>query len=217
MQVVPTIYVTIIFPLNPAGLNVFPLTPVPLHVPPVVPVSNESRLIGPLFAQREAVVHAAFGPAVTVIEVVADAEQDPGNVYVIVLEPTVATEGSNVPLAPLVIPVPDQVPPAISAVRLKGVTPEHCGPTGVMFGVVFGETVILSVDEPPHGAVPAVYVTAIGPDKPAGSNIFPVTPVPDHVPPGVPVINVFRFIAGSSTHIGGGCDHVGFAEGATSI
>ena len=45
------------------------------------------------------------------------------------------------------------------------------------------------------------------PFNPAGLKVLPVTPVPDQVPPVVPVINVFRLMAGSDEHSAGGIVH----------
>ena len=50
----------------------------------------------------------------------------------IVKLPAPDTEGSKVPVAPLVIPVPLQVPPPEAAVILNGATLEQTGATGLM-------------------------------------------------------------------------------------
>ena|SRR6218665_2387430 len=133
------------------------------------------------------------------------------------LLPGVAEAGSNVPDDAFVIPVPLQVPPGISAVRLNAATLAHCAATAVMFGGVLGVTAMFSTSVSAQGPVPTMYVTGMLPDNPAGSNVLPVTPVPLHVPPAVPVTNVFRLIAASSTHIGEGCVHAAFEDGATCI
>jgi hypothetical protein len=41
-----------------------------------------------------------------------------------------------------------------------------------------------------------VYVTSLEPVTNAGLNVFPTTPCPDQVPPGVPVTKLFKLITG---------------------
>ena len=55
------------------------------------------------------------------------------------------------------------------------------------------------------------------PFNPAGLKLFPTTPVPDQIPPVVPVIVLLRLIAGSPEHTEAGAVHVELAINATEM
>jgi hypothetical protein len=55
------------------------------------------------------------------------------------------------------------------------------------------------------------------PFNPVGLKVFPVTPVPDQVPPTVPVIVGLRLIAGSLAQTDAGSVHVEVALNPTAI
>ena len=135
-------------------------------------------------------------------------------VYVITLVPVAAEAGSNVPAVPSVMPVPVHVPPAALAVRLNAPALEQSGATEVIDGVTAGFTVMDCVEVATHGELPTVYVTEIAPERPDGSNMLPVTPVPLQVPPVVPVTIVFRSTGASSAQSVVGV-HVAVALGTT--
>ncbi len=63
---------------------------------------------------------------------VSVAVQEPVIEYVITWFPTPATAGSKAPVAPLVIPVPDQVPPGSAAVKITDGAFTQNGPAGVI-------------------------------------------------------------------------------------
>ncbi len=72
------------------------------------------------------------------------------------------------------------------------------------------------MDVEEHPAGPTVYVIGMAPDNPEGSNELPLTPVPDHVPPGSPVTKRFRFTTGSPEQTETGF-HVDVADETTEI
>lgn len=194
-----TVYVITVLPDKPDGLNTLPETPVPLNVPPVVPVTSGTRFTWSAVAQIVSCsVHAAFGNGNTVTVMVSASPQVPPMLYTIVCVPTVVAEGLKVPAVGLVMPDPLHVPPPVAAVSVIGDALEHSAETAVIVAFALGVTLMFCVDVAPHGAVPTVYVIAIGPDKPLGSNVFPVTPVPLQAPPAVPLTNVLRFTGAAS-------------------
>jgi len=72
--------------------------------------------------------------------------------------PAPAVAGLNVPKAPSVIPVPDHVPPASTAVRFTEASVVQNGPAAVIVALAPLVKVILNVEE--LGQAPAVvYVT----------------------------------------------------------
>ena len=57
-----------------------------------------------------------------------------------VLLPTVANEGSNAPVAGLVIPVPDHVPPGLTEDKITGEPFSQYGPFGLIVETAAGST-----------------------------------------------------------------------------
>ena len=110
----------------------------------------------------------------------------------------VPTEGSNI--LP-VIPVPLHVPPVVPVIvvfKSIGDAAVHKPTGGVHVAVAVGPTVMLCVPT-------------------EGSNMFPETPAPLHVPPGSPVINVFKSTSAEAVHKPEGGVHAGLLLGATVI
>ena len=205
-----------IAPLNPAGLKFVPATPVPDQVPPGSPVINADKFIIPAASQIvPGVVHAELKPGVTEILCVDVSSQ--GAVPIVYVTFCVPTAGSK--LFP-VTPIPDQVPPGVPVINVLRFTsgePEH-NPAGVVHvGSTSESTVIFCVEIPTQGATPTEYEIEIGPLKPVGSKLFPVTPVPDQVPPGSPVINAERFTIPLVSQIVPGLVHAGLKLGVMVI
>jgi len=72
---------------------------------------------------------------------------------VIVCEPEPAIEGLNSPVAAFVIPVPTQLPPAVTAVIISAVLVKQKGPAGLTVGSSIILTIISSVSTPPQAPV----------------------------------------------------------------
>lgn len=111
---VPTVYVTLMFPVNPAGLKLVPVTPVPDHVPPVVevPDSNVFKFNAAAdWQMEEGGVHVALPDEITLMLWFSEMEQeaDP-TVYVMLIFPDNPVGLNVFPVTPF----PDQVPPAVA-------------------------------------------------------------------------------------------------------
>jgi hypothetical protein len=192
-QAPPIEYVMVKLPApDVAGLKV-PVAalviPVPLHVPPPV-AALMLNAVAPEQTGATAVI-VVLGKAFTVTVDVLLEGQAPPIEYVIVKLPAPETEGSNVPFAALVIPVPLQVPPPVAAVILNGAVFVQTGETAVIevFEKVFTVTVAVLLE---GHAPPIVYVIVNAPaPEVAGLNVpfaaF-VIPVPLHVPPPVAAV-----------------------------
>jgi hypothetical protein len=182
-----------------AGSNVPALVlvmPVPDQVPPEVVAD---KFIGLALTHNEVngdMVASAFG--VTVTNAVSVFPQDPEMVYVIVNVPVPEVAGSNVPPAPDVIPVPDQLPPPVTAFRLKAGEPKQRGATLLMVASANNVTVIVTVEvEAGQGAfeilhwktfapIPNPVIPELGEE---GVVIVPDPLISVHVP--VPVVAAF--------------------------
>ena len=116
-------YVKVCVPL-PAlfELKVLPITPGPLHVPPVGLAVNV--LLSPLHILKSAIA-VTVGIAETVTLLVSELVHPFAfvNVYVSVWVPTPALSGSKV--LPLLIPLPDHVPPAGEADNTTSASSTH--------------------------------------------------------------------------------------------
>jgi hypothetical protein len=88
------------------------------------------------------------GKAFTVMFCVAVSPQPPLIEYVTVLVPAMA--GLNVPATGSVIPVPDHVPPAVAADKLKGADPAQTGETAVIVAFAAFVTVMFVVSAAAH-------------------------------------------------------------------
>jgi len=102
--------------------------------------------------------------------------------------PAPATEGSNVPKIPSVIPVPKKLPPAVIGVIFIAASVMQKGPINVQSESGFESTSISSVSASEQAQFEILYVIVYvpGPTK-DGANVplfESVIPVPDHVPPG---------------------------------
>ena len=148
-----------------AGSNVPVLVlviPVPDHVPPMV---LADKFIGLALTQKDdkgVMVASAFG--VTVTNAVSVFPQEPEMVYVIINVPVPDVDGSNVPLAPDVIPVPDHVPPAVTAIRLKAGEPIQIGARLLMVASANNVPVIVTVEvEATQGAIAILHWKTFAP------------------------------------------------------
>lgn len=96
----------------------------------------------------------------TVTSAVSELPQVPPVVYVTVNVPVPDTEGSKVPLAAFVMPVPLQVPPPVAAVMLNAGAETQTGLTLVIVGSAEGFTVTVAtaVPEQPDVVPVTVYV-----------------------------------------------------------
>ena len=77
-------------------------------------------------------VIVASSKAFTKMVVVSVSPQVPGIEYVITCVPGPAVDGSKIPVAAFVIPVPLQIPPGSAAESVNGATEAQNGPTGVI-------------------------------------------------------------------------------------
>src|SRR5215207_3936552 len=94
--------------------------------------------------------------------VVCTSPQVPPITYVIVHVPKPAAPGSKVPAAPLVIPIPLQVPPGSAPTKLTGASNTQNGPAAVIVASADAFTNICSVSVPPQ-APGILYVTVCKP------------------------------------------------------
>src|SRR5687767_11102220 len=114
--------------------------------------------------------------------------------------------GAGSKLVP-VTPIPLHVPPVVplsSEVRFIIPAEEHIvSATNCHDGLTSGLIKKFLVTASVHAPNPAVYVTAtVVPANPDGLNVFPITPVPLHVPPvvEVPKSNGLRFMVPAASH-----------------
>ena len=125
---------------------------------------------------------------------------------VVLLPDTKAGLNCPVVFVPPTIPCPDQVPPALLAVRVMGLPLAHCKGTGVIMGLPGVLTMIGILSESLPQLLLILYDMVKGdiPDASAtvGSKIPLIgsTPLPDHVPPSV---TACRVIVPSAEQIGG--------------
>ena len=137
--------------------------------------------------------------ALTVIDVFAVVVHPPlVTKYEIVKVPTPAVAGLNVPAAALVMPVPDQVPPATEALRFRAGLAVQKGPTGVIVTMGAALTWMLAVLVSLQPPIVTVYVIVNVPAPAVAGSKVPaaafVIPVPLQLPPAVAAV---RFTAAS--------------------
>jgi hypothetical protein len=95
-------------------------------------------------------------------------------------------DGLNVPATESVMPVPDQTPPGVAALRLNAGLPVQTVGTAAIVGSELDRTLMVVVSAPPQNPG-SVTITEAGPGPAiAGSNVpllLLVIPLPDHTPP----------------------------------
>jgi hypothetical protein len=196
--------------------------PLPVQVPPLVAAFNVTGEALTHNTGGEVIVASAFD--VTVINAVSVFPQLPGIVYVTVYVPVPAVAGSNVPLAPDVMPVPVQVPPAVAALKLNGADPMQTGATLFIVASASGDTVRVTVEEEAaqgafeivHSKVFAPIPNPVTPDAgEEGVVIVPAPPTSVHVP--VPVRGVFPASVAVLPHIVCGTPALAVVGGSTPV
>lgn len=105
----------------------FQLTVVPAGLELSVNVTGNGAHPAAVFALK-----LTTGNGLIVIVVVEAPPQPPGKLYVMVLLPTCAADGSNEPVDPFTIPLPDQVPPGLAAVKVTMASFAQKGPAGLI-------------------------------------------------------------------------------------
>ena len=126
--------------------------PEPDQVPPAVAAFRITLLT--LLQKGPADVMVALAEVPTVMVAVSVLLQTPVEVYITLKVPLPTREGENCPVEVLVIPCPDQMPPALAAVRVTNETLVQYGPVEVMVGLFAGFIVMLRVSSSPQ--LPAI-------------------------------------------------------------
>ena len=102
--------------------------------------------------------------------------------------PSLATDGSKVPFIAFVIPVPDQTPPGVAAVKLTGRSSLQNSPGSVIVPSGASKTSISILSESAQSPFATLYVIVKVPTPATVGLKVPilisVIPDPDQIPPG---------------------------------